>query len=322
MKVTNGIKIAMANKPLCYKTLFSRTLISSILTIACFLLAGIIINDVKGSQEYGEFITFLRTSLRNFIILNDVGNTNFASELTSHVQAVVNSFKADISEFLAVILGIVAVIEVAKFVTRICDYVVAVNVNEHMSSLRHAKFFSTLVEHFKPAVRYAAYCVVSLFFYNVFIISVSLLIFVTCISSLGIFTLTLIMFFIIFADSFRLMLVGMVPAKMVCENVTASVAFRDAFKGLTARTMVERFISYFTMRVLHLVVMGITFLPTFGIALLITIPLFSVSYVAVRFVDYYTVTVKKYYINYDNIVVPKELRTQEEQLLNQVDIDA
>ena len=43
---------------------------------------------------------------------------------------------------------------------------------------------------------------------------------------------------------------------------------------------------------------------------------------AVRFVDYYTVNVKKYYVTFDNIVIPKELRTKGEQLLNQVDIDA
>ncbi len=322
MKVTNGIKIAMANKPLCYKTLFSRTLISSILTMACFLIAGILLNDVKSSDAYVSFVKFLRTSLKNFIAINDAGNTNFASDFGIHVQALLETLKLKAGELVAVIIGIIAVIELAKFITGICDYVVAVNVNEHMSSLRHAKFFSTLVEHFKPAVRYATYCVVSLFFYNTFIIAVSLLLLITLIGPLGIAVAPIIMFFILFADAFRLMLVGMVPAKMVCEGVSATVAFREAFKGLDARTMVERFISYFTMRILYLIVTGISIIPTCGISLLITMPLFSVSYVAVRFVDYYTVSIKKYYINFDNIVIPKELRTKGEQLLNQVDIDA
>lgn len=322
MKVTNGIKIAMANKPLCYKTLFSRTLISSILTMACFMIAGIVVNDVKSSGAYQELVNFLRTSLKNFIAINDASNVDFATEFAYRLQAVVGELKSDMGELVAVIIGIVAVIEVAKFITGICDYVVAVNVNEHMSSLRHAKFFSTLAEHFKPAVRYAAYCVVSLFFYNIFIIAVSLLIFFTCIGSLGLTTLTIILFFILSADAFRLMLVGMVPAKMVCENVSATVAFREAFKGLDAKMMLERFVSYFTMRVLYLIVSGIAIIPTLGISIIITAPLFSVSYVAVRFVDYYTVAIKKYYINFDNIVIPKELRTKGEQLLNQVDIDA
>ena len=322
MKVTNGIKIAMANKPLCYKTLLSRTLISSILTFACFLIAGILINDVKSSDAYLSFVKFLRTSLRNFIAINDASNTNFATEFGAHIQAILETFKSNVGELVTIVIGVVAVIELAKFVTGVCDYVVAVNVNEHMSSLRHAKFFSTLVEHFRPAVRYATYCVVSLFFYNTFIIAVSLVIFITCIGSLGLATLPIIMFFVLFADAFRLMLVGMVPAKMVCEGVSATVAFREAFKGLDAKTMLERFISYFTMRVLYLIVTGISVMPTCGISLIITMPLFSVSYIAVRFVDYYTVSIKKYYINFDNIVIPKQLRTKVEQLLNQVDVDA
>ena len=42
---------------------------------------------------------------------------------------------------------------------------------------------------------------------------------------------------------------------------------------------------------------------------------------AARFVDYYTIKRKKYFITYDDIVIPKELRTDGEQLLNKVDID-
>ena len=39
-----------------------------------------------------------------------------------------------------------------------------------------------------------------------------------------------------------------------------------------------------------------------------------------RLVDNYTINKKKYFIDYDNIIVPKELRENDEQLLNKVDI--
>lgn len=322
MKVTNGIKIAMANKPLCYKTLLSRTLVSMILTLTCFLVAGIIIDDVLQSVAFNDFVTFLRSSLKNFVTLQDEANANFASSFGSHLKTIFSVIESRATEVWLIVGGILLLIQIAKFATSLCDYVVAVNVNEHMSSLRHAKFFSTLAEHFKPAFRYATYCVISLFLYNTVIIAISILLVVGLLELIGIFVLPVVISFILFADAFRLMLVGMVPAKMVCEGCKATVAFKEAFKGLDFRIMLERFISYFTMRVLHIVVTVIAASATFGVSVLITFPLFSVSYMAVRFVDYYTVKIKKYYVTFDNIVVPKELRTKGEQLLNQVDIDA
>ena len=134
--------------------------------------------------------------------------------------------------------------------------------------------------------------------------------------------ISFVILFLVCADSVRLMIVGMLPPKMVCEKMTAAQAFKDSFKSLSFKIMLERFISYFVLRLIMIAVTILCALSTFYVSLIITIPLFSVSYMAVRFVDYYTVHHKKYYITFDEIVIPKEHRTKEEQLLNQVDIDA
>ena len=122
-------------------------------------------------------------------------------------------------------------------------------------------------------------------------------------------------------DAFRLMLVGMVPAKMVCENTGVLKSFKDSFKGLSFKTMLERFISYFVLRLIVFSTSILFSITTFYVSLLVTIPLYSITYMAVRFIDYYTVHHNKYFITYDNIVIPKEHRTKGEQLLNKVDID-
>lgn len=322
MKVTNGIKIAMANKPLCYKILFSRTLISSIFTVICLLVAKIAVDDILSSLQFQTLVDSLRDILKNFIAIQDEANANATELISANVFAVWEFVKSDVTKVLTVGLSVLAVIQLAKFFIGICDYVAAVNVNAHMSSLHHAKFFSTLAEHLSPAVRYATYCVLSLLLYNIFIISTALLLFILLFSVFGMFALTFVVFFVLFADAFRLMIVGMVPAKMVCEGCSATTAFRQAFKGVEFRVMVERFISYFTMRILAIVVSAVAAIVTLGVSLVVTIPLVSVSYIAVRFVDYYTINTKKYYINFDNIVIPKGLRTKGEQYLSHVDVDA
>jgi hypothetical protein len=273
-------------------------------------------------MEFETFVDSLRIIFKNFIAINDEANVNASALLTENLLSVFEFVKNEYEKVLVVGLGVLAVIQLAKFFTGICDYVAAVNVNAHMSSLHHAKFFSTLAEHLSPAIRYATYCVISLFLYNTFIIVTAIFLFVLLIGVTGLFTFTIVLFFILFADAFRLMIVGMVPAKMVCEGCSATTAFKQAFKGVEFRFMVERFISYFTMRLMAIVVSAIAGIVTFGVSLIVTIPLISVSYIAVRFVDYYTINTKKYYINFDNIVVPKELRTKGEQLLSHVDVDA
>ncbi len=321
MKVTNGIKIAMANKPLCYKMLFSRTVITVIAYAICLLIANIVVQDILRSQEIKDFFGFAVGEFKNFILGNSSTNQELSTSLNFHISATVEMLKSKLSDIVWKVVIILLIIQVAKFFTSICDYVMAVNVNEHMSSVRHAEFFTTLVEHISPAIRYALYCVVSLFLYNTLIATISALLFILLIKYIGFFTFTIVLFFILFADAFRLMLVGMVPAKMVCEKCGVMRAFRDAFRGLTFKIMLERFLSYFIMRLIHISVTVLMGFSTLGVSFIVTTPFFAVSYMSVRFVDYYTVQHKKYYLTFDEIVVPKELRNKGEQLLNKVDID-
>ncbi len=321
MKVTNGIKIAMANKPLCYKMLFSRTVITVIAYVVCLLIASIVIQDILRSQEIKDFFSYAVNEFKNFILGNSSTNQELSENFNFHLSATLNMLESKLGEIVWKVVIILLVVQMAKFFTGVCDYVMAVNVNEHMSSVRHAEFFTTLVEHISPAIRYALYCVISLFLYNALIIAISALLFIALIKYIGFFTFTVVLFFVLFADAFRLMLVGMVPAKMVCEQCGVIRAFKDSFKGLSFKFMVERFLSYFIMRLIHISVTVLMCLSTLGVSLIVTIPFFSVSYMAVRFVDYYTVKRKKYYLTFDEIVVPKELRNKGEQLLNKVDID-
>lgn len=321
MKVTNGLKIAMANKPLCYKMLFSRTVITVITFIVCFLIANIIFQDVFKSQEVTNLISFAVQEFKGFVLGTGSSNEILSQEFTNHLTKILEMLKATFSELIWVPIVILLLIQVAKFFVGICDYVMAVNVNEHMSSVRHAEFFTTLVEHFSPAIRYALYCVFSLLIYNSFILTISVLLFLLLIKYLGFITFTIVVFFLISADAFRLTIVGLIPAKMVNEKCGVTIAFREAFKGLSFKLMLERFLSYFIMRLIHITVTVIMAFATIGVSIIATAPFFAVAYMSVRFVDYYTVHRKKYYLTFDEIVVPKELRTKGEQLLNKVDID-
>ena len=59
---------------------------------------------------------------------------------------------------------------------------------------------------------------------------------------------------------------------------------------------------------------------TFGVGTVFLIPLASIFVCGMKTMDYYVINTRKYFIDYDNIVVPKELRENDEQLLKDVEI--
>ena len=82
----------------------------------------------------------------------------------------------------------------------------------------------------------------------------------------------------------------------------------------------NRFLSYLITAFVVYVVVIVSSIVTFNVAFVLAVPLSGIIFKSLRFVDYYTLTCKKYYMTFDDIVIPKELRQNDEQLLNQVEI--
>ena len=74
------------------------------------------------------------------------------------------------------------------------------------------------------------------------------------------------------------------------------------------------------MIIIVFVINALSAFVTFYVSLLVTVPLTIIIFKTLKFVGYYTENKKKYFINYDEIYVPKELRKNDENLLNEVDI--
>jgi hypothetical protein len=220
------------------------------------------------------------------------------------------------------LVAIFIVWQLAVFLSSICDYTIAVNINNHMSSLIKTKFFLPLIENFKGACNYGLYMVVILFTYNLAVISICYLFALIFLKTFGVFALSLIVLTFVSAISLRFALIGHVLPKMICENKKPFKAFKECFVDLkgNGRLFFERFGIYFFMIILAIVMNILSAFVTFYVSLLVTIPLTIIIFKAVKFVGYYTENKKKYFINYDEIYVPKELRKNDENLLNEVDI--
>ena len=320
MKIGNSLKIATSNKPLWLKSMLAKTLVLGVFIAVIYAMANIVIEPILKSEELKGVINAFRTVISDFILLNDAqidAHADIIKESTTALLLFINSM---LSNIIWVGVTIIVLFQIFKFVLAMFDYVIGINLNEHMSSMLHAGFYSTLFENFKQATKYALYRTLSMLVYNVIVFSIITLLFFTFMEMLGMFALTVIVAVIFCSIALRLTFSGLILPIMINENKGPIEAFKISFKYFKLQDAFNRFFSYLIVSIVVYVVVLISGLVTFNLAYVLTLPLSGIIFKSLRFVDYYTIKSKKYYITFDEIVIPKELRQNDEQLLNKVDI--
>lgn len=320
MKIGNGLKIATSNKSLWLKTMLAKSVVVCIFIAVIYAIASIIIEPILKSEELKELISAFRTIISDFVLFKDSAveaHAELLKESTANLLIFINSM---LSNIIWVGIAILILFQLMVFTFSMFDYVIGINVNEHMSSMLHSGFFGTLFENFKQASKYALYRTVTMFIYDIVVFSIIVLLFYALTGVLGMFTLTFIVAIIFISIALRLTFTGLILPIMISENKGPIEAMKESFKLYKIPGGFNRFFSYLIVSIVVYVVVLISGVVTFNVAYVLTIPLSGIVFKSLRFVDYYTIKCKKYYITFDEIVIPKELRQNDEQLLNKVDI--
>ena len=112
---------------------------------------------------------------------------------------------------------------------------------------------------------------------------------------------------------------GFMPA-IVVDKKGVGAALKTSFAQLRVK---KRFSSLFGTYLVSLLVSMALYLSmglfTFGVTFFLLPTVISMYFTALSFVYYYQFTDRKYYLDYDHIVIPKALR-KEESLLNEMDV--
>ncbi len=322
MKITNAIKIAMANKFLCCKTFIYKAVVILACVLSLSLFANIVLEPILASQEVSNVLAVIRKAIKNFILMetNNDGVV-YADALKASIKVLIDFIKNMTAEIFWVSFVMVVIIYLTVFLLGLADYSIGVNVNEHMTSMLHAGFFGTLFDNFKKASIYSLYRTLLIFIYNSLVFSLLTVVVIYASKFFGVYIITVVVFILFASNSLRYTVTGLVLPKMVCEDKGVIVAFKECLKGKGFSLFASRYLSYLLMTITSYVVTCLSSLITFNVALIVVLPLTSVAFCSLRFIDYYVINCKKYYITYDDIVVPKELRENDEHLLNKVDID-
>lgn len=314
MRVINAVKIAIGNFKLVFKNLLYRTIIFAVLATA----AGFI----------------LKISLAPFVeklapVMNDLWGVfktllqNNATQQSSNLSADFRVFMEYLSENVGniVLTGIICVLILCfyRFLAGVGDGTLLILVDGHMSSLSHRKYLGVMFENLKRIVRYQLLdAVVAILYYAVvFTLEFLLLRYVAGIMPplvifLGVCMLT-------FAMAFYSTCMSQVMTNVILENMKAKDAFKKGL-ALGKERFWKMYAAYLSVIILYMYFALSMAVFTFGVGTVLLASFFALLMATIKLVDYYSVNIKKYFIDYDNIIVPKELRENDERLLNKVDI--
>ena len=309
-----------ANKTLCYKTLLAKFIVVTIFVAVILSFAKILISSIFYSEDFKLLVNAFREVVKDFINISSENAKESSILFKDALKTFLLFVKSKVVNIIWVSVIIVLLIELMKFSSYVIDYVIGVNINQHMSSMCHSPFFTTMFENFKNACRYAGFKVLVTLMFNVISIVLVFSVFISLIDNYIILTLSLTMFLTFAFISLRLALLGGILPKMICENIGAFKSFKECFSSLKLVDLWNKFSSYFIICVVVYVVSILSAIVTYNLSFIITIPYATILFISLKFVDYYSTTQKKYYITFDDIIVPKLLRQNDENLLNDVDI--
>jgi len=218
--------------------------------------------------------------------------------------------------FSGVLLLVIFVI--GRFLNGISNYALGGMINDHMSSLSHLGFIQSLIRDLKNACIYQIVYVAITVVYDAASILLTYNILFGMFDTLGFFALLSASTIFIALMAVKLTYLSSIMPAMIADNKTLKNAFKSSIS--IDKKQRPRIFSTYVVSLYMIIYINVTMaIFTLMSSLLITVPLSYLLIVCIQFVNYYTISDKKYFINYDNIIIPKKLR-EEEKLLNDIDI--
>ena len=316
MRFKNSIKLIFENFSSIYKLLLYRLIVMviSMSLIAAIIMPNIsmIINSIQLENIFNLAKEFLRGVLNGTV--TSAYDEKFRDAFTAFYEFIrLKSGRIILSGVLLLVIFVIG-----RFLNGISNYALGGMINDHMSSLSHLGFIQSLIRDLKNACVYQIVYVAITVVYDAAAVLLTYNILFGMFDSLGFFALISASTIFIALMALKLTYLSSIMPAMIADNKTLKSAFKSSIK--IDKKQRPRIFSTYVVSLYLIIYINVTMaVITLMSSLLITVPLSYLLIVCIQFVNYYTITDKKYFINYDNIVIPKKLR-EEEKLLNDIDI--
>lgn len=297
---------SMVWKLLLYKIIVFICLIG-LTTVFCLPIINALINQ--------NFFSFLQTNLSNMFL-----NFNLL-ELVNIIILIVNKFFEIVSSSgllpLAIVNQILLILSY-YYIDRLTYLAVVDDVHSFMSSNLKLGFMNCYISNFGKSAKLGLVKLVTTFILDLIIIGGAVLIFYGLRSSVYALAPILAILYIVLTFSLKTSLLAGVETSIVVNNCGIIQAIKNNFRAIS-----KKFVSIFSnsliITTILLVINMFALFFTFGIALLITVPLSVLTIIIFKNVAYYECTGMRYYADPNTIMMPKKLEEQD-KFKNVIDI--
>ena len=314
MRLINAFKIAVNNYVLVFKNLLYKAIV-----LALFATVLGLILKVRFKPLIEQFQPVLAEVKKILPALTDGTLTEQASALKTALLGFVEYLSGNVGSLVTTVFIVVLFFYLYRFVSTVSDAVLTILIYDYMSSLSHMGYLTTLAENFKKIIVYQLIETLVSLIWDFLIGAVGYFLFLGLMKAEPVLSVFFTGTLFVLAFSVKQTCMSQVRAQMLIVGEKTVASFRNGFR-LTRKNFLRMMSTYFTTSVVFLY-LGVTVsLFTLGIGDIIFLPFSSLFLVCLKQVDYFVNNKKKYFIDYDTIVVPKELRENDEQLLSDVEI--
>lgn len=314
MRLINAFKIAVNNYVLVFKNLLYKAIV-----LALFATVLGLILKVRFKPLIEQFQPVLAEVKKILPALTDGTLTEQASALKTALLGFVEYLSGNVGSLVTTVFIVVLFFYLYRFVSTVSDAVLTILIYDYMSSLSHMGYLTTLAENFKKIIVYQLIETLVSLIWDFLIGAVGYFLLLGLMKAEPVLSVFFTGTLFVLAFSVKQTCMSQVRAQMLIVGEKTVASFRNGFR-LTRKNFLRMMSTYFTTSVVFLY-LGVTVsLFTLGIGDIIFLPFSSLFLVCLKQVDYFVNNKKKYFIDYDTIVVPKELRENDEQLLSDVEI--
>ena len=318
MRVRNVFGIVTRNYALYFKTLLYKFVV-----FAIFAVATVLVLQVRMQDLYDAFYPVVQDVLETIKSLFSSVGTTASSDATAQLTAHWNDFLAFVSKnydsFAVTALLLFLIVFLYRFFCEIADCVAMITLDGHMSSLIKAPYFQTLFANLRSILKFVAIEVIFACAYAVIVGAASYGLILLLYRNLPILLPFFILLFVFACQG----LYNTFTSQFMANAIIAKKSLKFSLKeGLRPKKKYfwKMYASYTLINVIVFYLFASSVVFTFGVGTVFLIPLSSIFVCGMKTMDYYVINTRKYFIDYDNIVIPKELRENDEQLLKDVEI--
>lgn len=307
MRFRNSLRLLMENFGNVYKMLLFKLAVTLVFAA---LSAALIVPRLTAILDSSQWLGFI-SDIKDFIKAVAGGDTAFLEGFKEHftgddgtVEQLILFLKDMIPSLLWALLGVVFFYLLKRVADTLCNFTVGSILNDKMSIYAETSFSGAFVKNLASAWKYSIVYVLLMFLYNLAMLALCYFLFFYLLQLISFQPILLSLFltvtFIVLAEALKMTLTGLWLPSMTAGGERLGAAMR--LKGKISSSQFKKIFSAYVVSVYVIILVNVAgALATIGSILLLTIPASYFLLICVQYVNYYTVTGRKYFLAYDRV---------------------